>query len=119
MAKKKSGLGNVLVNLLMVVPSLLKIATHFVSCIEHEAGLAKKSIIILSFLFIIALSLTTITWCCLCAIIFLLLISWQISWIVSLSIILAINILLLIITGLSITKAKNNLFFPETRKLFH
>lgn len=117
-AKKTSTWRHAIINLLLVVPSVLNLASNFVSYLEYEARLAKKSIITLIILFGLAIVLSLSSWACLWIIIFLSLINY-LSVMITMAIIFIIHMVLLVIVMLWISKTKNNLLFTNTRQLFH
>lgn len=118
MAKKSSGWSNMLNNLLFVIPSIFNIARHFVSCIECEARQAKRGLIALFILALIAITFLIGFWLCICGIIFLWIQTWM-SAIAALAMLLLIHLVLLFIVGIWMASAKDKLLFPNTRELFH
>ena len=115
--QKNNFLSKFIIDISMFVFSLFKIVPNFILLIELEARSAGKSIIALLILYLIAGTLITSIWLCILAMCFVYFISLNLSWLLSLFIIVIVNILLLVITALVITKSKNNLSFEKTRNL--
>lgn len=114
---KKSFLSKIILDTSMIIFSLFNVVPKIIYLIESEARLAKKNLVSLIILFLIAAAFITSIWLCILAMGFIYLISLHLSLLVSLSIIILINILLLIITCLLISRAKHQISFPETRHL--
>lgn len=118
MAKKSEGWGRVFVNLLTIIPSIFNIVSHLLSCLEYEAHLAKRSLIMLFVLALVAITLMISGWLCLSAMAFVWL-QMHLSTLVSLGILFGGHVVLLIIVGMWMAITKNDLFFNRTRELFH
>lgn len=118
MTKKSQGWGSLLAKLLVLVPSIFNIASHFLACLEDELRQAKRSLILLFVLALVALSLLISGWVCLCAILFLCLQAYF-SNIATLAVLFAGHLILLLIIGMWMALVKNGLFFNKTRELFH
>lgn len=118
MAKKSNGWGKVLTNLLLVVPSLFNVARYLVAFVEDELRQAKRGLITLFVLALIAIPIMIGAWFCFCGMAFIWLQSWM-SAIAALAMLLLIHFLLLLIIGIWMTKTKNKLMFAKTRELFH
>ncbi len=117
MAKQSHGWTKVLTNLLLVIPSIFNIVSHFVHSLERDLRQAKRSVIVLFVLALFALTLMMGVWFTLCAMIFLWLLGqWGIF--PSLTIMLLSHIVLLLVVGIWMAKAKNKLLFSNTRELF-
>lgn len=112
--KKRWSLSSCAIDLIMIIFSLFRIVPDFICLIEKEAHLVKKSVVHILLLYLIAGTLLTAIWLCILGIFLLYFISLKLSPLLSMFIILTINILLLIITGLLIAKSKNNLSFKNT-----
>jgi hypothetical protein len=117
-AKKRSRWKESALNLLLVLPSILNIATHFLASLEYDAYIAKKSLFTLTLLFLFTFILLICTWVCFNIIIFLVFIKW-LSTFCALGLILAIHLILLLCMARQISKMKDGLTFPHTRELFH
>lgn len=118
MAKKSSGWSDTLLNVLLVIPSIFNVISRFISCLEHDAWLAKRSIVRLVILIILSVMLVIGAWLSLCAIAFLWLQTW-LSALASLSILFASHVFLLLIVAILLSKTKNQILFTNTRSLFH
>jgi|GEM_PF-4922356 len=81
-----------------------------------EAQLAASSLVHISLLYLLIGFLSVTTWSCILGIIIASLVSIHFSWVASFSIVTLLNILLLIIAFLAITRMKKNLTFEATRK---
>src|SRR5579862_6063719 len=88
-----------------------------VSRLVHlEAQLASRSLLkIFVLAFILAILLTS-TWLCFLGLLLYFLLSLQLGWLVSLSLIILFNFFIIFLVCIFIFKAKNNLFFPATRR---
>src|SRR5438128_1316819 len=105
MAEKKNNfLIKFVIDSATFVFSLFKLVPNIISLIESEARSAGKSLIYLLLLYLIAGTLLTSIWLCLLAMCFVYFISLHLSWLLSLFIIVIINILLLVITALIISR---------------
>lgn len=117
MAKKSHGWSKILTNLLLVIPSIFNIVSHFVHCLEQDLRLARKSLIAIFILTLFAMTLMIGAWFCLCAMVFIWLQTWW-SALAALSVMLLSHIVLLLIVGIWIAKAKNKMLFVNARGLF-
>jgi len=118
MAKKSGNWHGILTALLTTIPSILNIARNLVACVECEVRMAKRGLVTLAILFIFAVALTVGVWLCTCAIVFIWLQTW-LSMLATLTIMLVAHLLLLIIVGLMMARAKDKILFSHTRELFH
>ena len=116
--KKKATFSKALLNLLIVVPTLFSMINKAIMLIGLEARLAGRSIItIIIFTFVFGISLTS-TWLCILAMLYNYFLSLHWSWQLAGSLIILLNLLLMIVSAIILSKSKNNLTFPVTRKHF-
>lgn len=117
--KKRSSHGTVkaLFNLLLLIPTILNVINHYTRLLKYEACLAGKSIIVIITLAVMFACLLTATWLSALALLFFVcLVKLQWSWIAAAIIVLLLNLLLLLILSIAMSRAKNHLSFPETRR---
>ncbi|MHB1949224.1 MAG: hypothetical protein ACYCQI_14040 [Gammaproteobacteria bacterium] len=112
--KKKHSVIRTISTLFFMVPTIFNFVTNLCGLISSEARLAGRSIVMILILAVFLASLLTTTWLCLVAMLFVYLIT-HLSWMASLGVILGLNLLLVLMVGLLIARAKKNLTFPETR----
>lgn len=117
MTKKSKDWAAVLFNLLLVIPSLLRITNHFANCLEEDSCQAKKGLAALIVLSFIAAPLAIMAWFCFCVLIFFWLLLY-LSPAAAIAILLLSHIILLVGIILLILRARNKLFFDKTRNLF-
>ena len=115
--KKRSTIGKYLLRAVMTVPMLFGVIGNIFSLLEIEARNTGRSIFYILMLCIFTVSVLTTTWVCLLAMLFLWLVSLQLSWQLSLFVLVVVNLVLLLLMIWMITALKKNLFFPETRGL--
>ncbi len=121
MARKKSVLGKAktILNLLVLIPTLYSLMKKTFALIGFEARLARRSVVVISVLSLVALILLFSTWLGVLAMLFFYFtasLHWSLQQ--SMLAIVALNILMLVVVGFSIARARRNLSFPETRKHF-
>ena len=97
-----------MMDLVLVVPHIISLLSNIMSMVGKEARLAGKSIVMIIMLSLLFSMLLAVSWLSLLGIIYLHLTSMQFSAEASLGIILLINVVLLIIIGVIISKVKNN-----------
>lgn len=114
--KKRQTIGNTIVKIVMLIPTLFGLITKISTLIGFEARLAGRSIVVLLILSLVVGSLLTTIWLCVLAILSFYLISWHWSWVQSFVFIAMLNILLLILIGFIMSRVKENLTFPILRK---
>jgi len=112
-SKKKSRL---IYNLLLLVPNVFNIIKNISRTIKRDTYLAGKNIVIIIILAIMLAFLLTSTWIGVLAVIFLCLIKLQFSWISAAIIVLLLNTLLVLLVLRAMSKAKDNIFFTETKR---
>lgn len=115
--KKKFTLSKTILNLVVIIPTIFSVVRKTFALIGFEARLAGRSIILICVLSLIAVILLSSIWLGLLVMLFLYLttvLQWSLQH--SMLLITALNILMLVIVGLVIVKAKKNLSFPETRR---
>ncbi len=100
-------------NLVKTYFKLIRDITHLASL---EVQLAKQSLIKLIMLSFVIGSLLTSTWLCVLGLLFFLLITNHVSWLVSLCLLIFFNVLIIIGISLLMLQIKTHLFFPATRK---
>lgn len=118
-AKKSKTWSKVLLNLVMTIPALFNIVTHFVSCIEYDVFLAKKNLISIVVLSFFAAIIMAGAWLSIWAMIFIWLLNWPLNPIAVFAIILTAHVILLLLISIFLMRLKNNMLFYHTRKLFH
>lgn len=114
--KKRTSFARLFLDLVLVVPNIINLASNMVSLLGVEARLAGKALLIILLLSLMFASLLTISWVCLLGMLFLYLISLHWSWLFSLFVIFMGNTILLLMIGIIILTIKNNLFFSATRE---
>ena len=114
---RKSQLSRKLLNLIMIVPTLFSVVARVMCLLEYEAHLAGRSLIKLVFLLMVTITLLISVWFCVLAMLFLYFTACHLSWLLSLFLIFILNMLLLVIVGLTISKVKATLAFPATFQL--
>lgn len=114
--KKKPILSKAILSLLIGVPTLFSLVGKIVTLIGLEARLAGRSLISIIILSVMFAILLTSTWLCVLAMLFFYLTSLQWTAQLSLLILVLLNIILLIIITLVISKFKRKLLFPHTRR---
>jgi hypothetical protein len=110
--KRKLSLSRMLKDIIFMVPSLFFSVTNLTAIISAEAELAIKSLIILIILCFLTAALITAAWLCLLAMLFMWLLSLQISFVVSFLILFACNVVILGIVFYVISRYRKNLSFP-------
>lgn len=115
--KDESKIGKSLIGLVTVLPSIYRIATNIPRLLEADVRSTERSIFMILCLAVIGLVFLFSSWVCLLAILYLYLVSSQLSAMMSLFIIFILNFLLLIIVGLKMANKKNNVMFPGIRQL--
>lgn len=118
MAKQSNSWGRLLTRLLLVVPSIFNVASHFVACLECELAEAKRSLIVLFSLTLMVLVLMIGGWFCLCGLVFLWL-GQSLSVMATLAVMLAAHVVLIVIIGMWMALEKNKITFPNTRDMIH
>lgn len=113
--KKRSGFTRSILDILFSIPNILYLASNIISLLLIEARLAGKSIITILILSVIFSTLLISTWLCALALLFMFF-TIHLGPILSMTLLLLINLLLLLVIGLIISKTKNNLTFPITRE---
>jgi len=116
MSKKKHSLTKVLFKLLVLVPTLFSLIGKVVTLAGYEAKLAGRSLIVIIILSLLAGVLFATTWLGILAMLFMYLVSLQLSWQISLFILIIVNLCCLAIILCVMNKIKKNLLFPETRE---
>jgi len=117
-SKKHRSFAALILDMVLMVPSLLGFVSNAASFIKMEAQLTVKNLIIIILLSVLSAILLAWTWLGLLAMLFIYLISVHVSAIFSLFFILIINFLLLLVVILTMTKIKNHLFCAEHREQF-
>ncbi|GEM_PF-2138965 len=120
MSEKKQGtFFKTIINLAMTFSGLFGLVNTAIKIIKYELHVAGKNIGYILFLGLVLLCLLLSAWLCIQGLLFLYFISLPLRPTLSVAIILAINILLLIVTLIAITKCKKHLLFPNTRRLLY
>lgn len=96
---------------------LFRIIPNLIFLVKLEAEIAKKNIISLIILCLIAWSLITTTWLCVMGMGFLFFVSLGLTWLMSSLIMTIINLVVLMVVGLIIVNKKSNFLFPKTKNL--
>lgn len=106
-----------ILNLLVVIPTILNVASKISTLLSYEGRLAGKSLVRILILTFFCAMLLTSTWIC----ILIMLFHWFVEYVsfqIALLFLILINLFLLTIIGIVIAKSGKNLTFPLTRKLF-
>ncbi len=114
-AKKKPTLSKAILNLIVLIPTFFSILGKVVTLVEFEAQLAGKSLVQLVVLSVVFGTVLTASWICVLAMIYTYFQSLLWSPYLSLFILLLINLLMLIIIAICLSRVKKNIFFPEIR----
>ncbi len=109
--------GKMIASVLMLLPTIFNLVQRLITLVKNESYLAAKSIFIIIILGVVSACLLTATWVSLLAIIFLTLVKYQWGLISASIIIFLLNLLLLVIIFSILSQTKNNLSFPETRRI--
>jgi hypothetical protein len=114
--KKRRSTGHMLTRLLLIIPTVFSFVNNITSLISYEARLATQNLVKIIILAIMTACMLITVWFCLLAVLFLYLIQLQLSWLLAGIIVLGLNLILLLTLILLLSKAKNTMFFSETRK---
>jgi hypothetical protein len=101
-----------ILNLLVAMPVIVNLFSKVKLLFKEEVSYSLKNILILLVLMLLSLGIIFIIWICLLSILFLYLISLNISWILSITAIILINIILLSILIINIYRLSNRVKFP-------
>lgn len=113
---KRSSAGKI-VKMLLVVPTILSMASTLLSYAREEIVLMKRKMVFLVFLTLISFIFLITTWLSLCGLLLFYLLSINVSMLLAMTSILVINIILLLITGIIVACIKINPTLPETRSV--
>ena len=98
--RKNNFLSKRLIELAIFVFSLFKLIPNIISLVEQEAASARRSLVSLLILYLIAGALLTSTWLCVLAMCFVYFISLHLSGLLSIFILVVINLLCLILIAM-------------------
>lgn len=112
--KKNSHTSRHIKNLILLIPTVIRIISQSISLMNRDVRLMGTKISFVIILSIVFAFLLILTWLSLLALLCLYL-KW--SWMFSLICFASFHFILLLILGFFIIRMKDNLFFPETRKL--
>lgn len=113
--KKKRSFINILLEYSTLIPSIVNLANNIVSFINLEARLTGKSIFNILLLSAVFALLLATSWLCLLAMILAYFVIYlHMHLIAAIAIILLINTLAMVIIGLMLAKAKNDLLFSRS-----
>lgn len=115
--KHKKGIGGTLIRLLLVIPAFLSLTANLFSLAQCEAASMRKKIMLFFVFAMFALVLMISGWLCVTTILLIYLHSLQVSMMTSFVIVLLLNLLLLMMVGVSLMFVKVDPTFPETRKV--
>lgn len=119
MSKKKFSMTRIIKHAVMIIPTLFGLVFKIAGLLSYEARLAGKSLVAIVILgFMLGLLLTT-TWVCILGVLIVYLLSLHWTLLSALGIVIAINIFLVLLTMLSMRHHKENLCFPEIRRIIH
>jgi hypothetical protein len=108
-------IGRIIVNAVLLLPTLYNLVGKMVTLVGYEAQLARKSLVKIIIAAVMAGMILASTWLCLLAAYGLYLISIGLSYPLTFLVILLINILILTVLGIIIKDAEKNLLFRATR----
>jgi hypothetical protein len=114
--RSSSGKSKAFYSLLLLIPNLFRVINNMTRLIKQDAYLAGRSVVLIITLAVMLACLLTSTWLGILAVIFVCLIKLKWSWIIATTIVFLLNFLLLLVIGMVISKAKENLSFPATRR---
>jgi hypothetical protein len=115
--KRKPGFSKAILNLIILVPTIFSLFSKIFALVGLEARLAGRSLVTILILAILFGMVLTTTWLCVLSLLLVYLIT-QMSLVLSLGIIIAINLFLLLVIAFAMSKMKNNLSFPVIRRHF-
>ncbi len=113
---KRSNAGKFL-KLLLVVPTVLSMASTLLSFAREELILMKRKMVFLVFLTLISFIFLITTWLSLCGLLLFYLLAMNVSIMLALITIMVINLILLLVSGLILACIKVNPTLPETRNV--
>jgi len=117
MAKyKRSSFLTTISKLISVIPLFLNFWHDAAALLGEEAQQAKKNVKLLAIFLTLLIVLLLSSWISLLALLFLYLVSLNLSWLLSMLLVFCFNLLLLLIIVLFIWKVSKTGFFPETRR---
>lgn len=115
MANKKRGLPlKSIGNIILFALNFSNVFFHLKNAMQRDVKAVKSSFISVLILSFVMVLLIVGTWLGILGLLFLYFLSLNWGYLLSLLTIIGINVLLMIIIGFIILKAKKNLFFPET-----
>ncbi len=120
MAKRKrrrSTLSRAIISLVFGVPTLWSLTKKVGAVVGYEARLAGQSVVSILMLALLCVILLTTIWLCLLAMLFVYLVSLHWSTLIVLLVLLGVNLIMLMILCMLLSKYKKRLSFPETRYL--
>lgn len=112
--KRKSSISSIILNLIALVPNFVSFTRNLIRLIESEARLAGRSLLLIAMLSLVMAALLASTWFCSLALLALYLVSIHWSWMEAIFLVIILNLVLIIIVGVKIMRAKENLFFPAS-----
>ena len=116
-AKKRKGLVKIVLEWLMVIPTLFGFVDHVTALFSYELHQAKRNLVFIFFLCMLLWVFIVSLWLSICACILVYLLSLKLTWMISLMIIALLNTLILTIICLLLLLKKRELSFPETAQL--
>lgn len=116
MKNKKGTFIKIIMDLILIFPSVISLFSNIASLITMEARLAGNSIFVIALFSMIFASLLSVSWLCLLALLFMYFTSMHLGTVFSLFFVFLINTLILLVIGLVMLKVKNNLLHPTARK---
>lgn len=108
-----------IIDIVMIISSFFKIIPNLIFIFEYEAKAAGKSLISIIVLFLMASIFLLTIWMSILVMCVFYLVSLHMSWLLSIFIITMMNIILLLITAICISRMKRPLAFEKTRNLIH
>lgn len=117
--KSYASYARVIINYLLIIPTLIRLFSTIISRLEEDAKLAGRGLAHLLLLMLMLLICLFSTWFCVLGILFMWLTFLNFTGLSALSIIFCINIIIIVILLMLTIKAKKKLNFPHSRRLLH
>lgn len=114
--KKSSSLGKTIIKYLLVVPAIFSLTNNIIMLMKLELACMRRKLIVFAILAIFSMALFLTFWLSLNVILYVYLVSINISILMSYVLLAVLNLLLLIISALCMALLNIDASFPETRK---
>lgn len=108
-----------IINKVMTLPLILSLLSNLFHVMVDEISIAKKNLVLIIMVSLIALILIASTWLSLLGLFYLYLLSFGFTLIQSLVVIFILNLLLLILVTIWLNTRAKSLFLPKTQRIIH